>query len=190
MTPAQTAKLVAVLMAAYPNAKISDEASTVYERMLADLDYATANAAVERLLATSKWIPTVAEIRETALTLGSGETRPGGDAWGDVLAAVGRYGCYRSPAFEDPLVAKCVDALGWREICLSENQVADRARFIQLYDQLAATDRRLQLSEPLPAMRLLREAQAKHRLPERTGPKSIGAALVDLDWPAEWQDGK
>jgi len=165
MTEGQVAKLVAVLIAAFPSAKISTETSAVYERMLGDLDYPAANAAIERLLATSKWLPTVAEIREAALTLYAGEIGAGGEAWGEVVAAIGRYGRNRTPGvdfqFADPVTAECVASLKWRELCDSDNQVADRARFVELYDQLAARHRRSLLSESLPAMQRFRALQAK-----------------------------
>lgn len=183
MTEREVAKLVAILIAAFPASKITVESSAIYERMLADLDYPAANAAVERLLATSKWLPTVAEIREATLTLYAGEVRPGGEAWGSVLKAIGRYGYMRTPGkdftFDDPVTAECVAAMSWRELCDSENQVADRARFVELYDQLAVQSRRKQLSEGLPAMqrfRALQAAQAERRLTAGE-PQSVGALL-------------
>lgn len=165
MTEAEVRKLVAVLLGAFPASRTTPETAMVYERMLKDLDYPAANAAVERLLATCKFMPTVAEIRETALTLSSGEQMPGGEAWGSVLAAIGGAGVYRVPGkdfqFRDPVTAQCVRALGWEELCNSENSSADRARFIELYDKLASQHRRKQLSECLPAMQRYRALEAK-----------------------------
>ncbi|HEU4727652.1 MAG TPA: replicative helicase loader/inhibitor [Kofleriaceae bacterium] len=167
MNTLECKKLVAVLIAAFPASKFTPETVGVYERMLADLDYAAAQAAVERLIATARFLPTVAEIRDAALTMHAGETRPGGDAWGDVLRAIGRYGYARTPGmdfqFADPVIAECVRAMNWRELCVSENQQADRARFIELYDKLAAQGRRKQLSESLPAAQRLRSLQAAER---------------------------
>lgn len=164
MTDLQTKKLVAVLLAAYPNNKVTDETVGAYVRMLGDLEYQAASAAVERLIATSKFLPSIAEIRETTLTLYTGEQRPGGDAWGSVLTVIGRYGYMRTPGvdfqFEDPVIGECVRALNWRELCDSENQEADRARFIELYDKLASHNRRRQLSEGMPAMQRFRALQA------------------------------
>lgn len=164
MTELQIKKLVAVMVAAHPSSKVSEESIAVYARMLADLDYPAANAAVEQLLATSKWMPTVAEIRERVVSLHAGEVRAGGEAWGSVLKAIRGAGRYRIPgadfAFIDPVTAECVAAMSWVELCDSENPTADRARFIELYDQLATRHRRAQLSEGLPAMQRFRALQA------------------------------
>lgn len=160
MTSAEAARLVAVLLASFPGAKTTPKTSEIYERMLADLDYPTANAAVERLLATSRYMPTIAEIRDACMTLTHGDRAAGGEAWGECMAAIRRYGIYRVPgkdfSFKDPVVARCVHALGWEELCNSENATADRARFIELYDQLAVNARRDINANQLPAAQRLR----------------------------------
>ena len=166
MTRVEVAKLVAVLIAAFPYAKITPSTSSAYEDMLADLDYARTNAAVKRILASAKFLPTIAEIREAVLEADRGPRRPGGDAWGEVLAAVHKFGVHRTPAFRDPLVAHCVRQLGWEEICNSENQAADRARFVELYDRHALTERR---EQQVPA--------DVRRLPERSGGGSLSDSL-------------
>jgi hypothetical protein len=166
VTEIESQRLWTVLLAAYPSASARLDAQairdtgSVYRRMLADLEYPEANAAIERLIATSKWLPTVAEIREAAVTVATGEVRSGGEAWGDVLQAVRRFGYQRRPEFDDPVVAQCVSMLGWGEICMSENQTADRARFIDLYDQLAGKHRREHIAGHLPAATRLRELRS------------------------------
>ncbi len=173
MTKVESIKLVAVLLAAFPHSDTTAATSSVYEQSLADLDYQTADTAVRRLIATAKFRPTIAEIREAALELRQGPRRPGGEAWGDVLDAVSRFGSYRTPRFDDPLVSRAVDAFGWREICGSENQIADRARFIELYDSYTHVARReLQLPEPL-----------RIALPAPREPKSIATILRSLPMP-------
>lgn len=184
MTQAEAAKLVAVMLAAFPQSKATAQTSQVYERMLADLDYPSANAAVERLLATARFMPSIAEIRETAMAITVGEQKPGGEAWGVVLKAIAHEGYMRVPGrdfvFSDPVTARCVAAMGWENLCNSENSHADRARFTDLYDRLAVQERRKQLSEGLPAMqrfRTLQAAQAEHRRIERTGTTGAGDAM-------------
>jgi hypothetical protein len=143
MTELQIAQAVTFALAACPQhaAKLDGAAVADMRRawltLLEDLDAADVGAALKRYLATSKWLPAPAEIRTLVAEAKHGRRRPGADAWEDVRKAVGPYGRDRVPPFADPLVARAVSALGWRELCLSENAVSDRARFVELYDQLA-----------------------------------------------------
>lgn len=126
-----------MLLQAYPQAQFGPASSALYERELADLDGPTALEAVRRLIRTSKWMPTVAEIRTAAADVRHGPKRLGAEAWGDAMDAVRKVGAYHPPpAFEDALVGECVRLMGWRNLCHSENGTADRARFIDLYDGL------------------------------------------------------
>ncbi len=146
MTRTEAIRVVAVLLAAYPHARIMDQTSSVYEDALVDLDYALVDRAVRALILTEKnFIPTIALIRERAIEYRDGRKRPGGDAWGDVRRAVGRFGRDRGQealrSFQDAIVARCVDSLGWRELCDSgAGDASWRARFIDLYDELASGD--------------------------------------------------
>lgn len=45
-----------------------------------------------------------------------------------------------SPKFCDPLVAKAVEALGWHNLRLSENPMADRAQFLKFYQMFANSE--------------------------------------------------
>ena len=151
----------------------NDQAAMVsaWTLLLADLDAADVKAALIRYLASNHWLPAPAQLRAIASEAKHGRRRPGGDAWGDVLAEVGRTGRYRSPHFPDPLVAKAVEAFGWRNICDSENQQSDRARFVELYDRLATSDAEDKAVGSLPGV-------ARPALPERTGETSLGAAIL------------
>lgn len=142
MTRSEAAKLVAVLAQAWPRSPVSVETSKVYEGALMDLSHAEAEAAVSLLLRTSKFLPTIAEIRTAAVDLRRGPVRSGPEAWGDVLGQIRRVGAYGVPKFEDPVTAECVRVLGWRNLCLEgHNDAADRARFCELYGDLALRER-------------------------------------------------
>lgn len=146
----ETAKLVAVMLAAVPSNRIDarqvPSMIDAYADLLGDLSYAQCNAALRVLLQTRTWLPSVADIRGAVTELLAGPVRGGGDAWGEVLRTIAAKGAYREPgrdfAFQDPITARCVSAFGWKSLCLSENATADRARFIELYDKLAAQGRR------------------------------------------------
>lgn len=143
MKPSEVSEIVLMLIAAYPAAKTSEATHKLYERMLLDLDHATTDQAVTRLIATSKWPPTIAEIREASMALKLGPCRTGGEAWSDALAEAARTSRYGKPRFADPLVAQAVRMwCSWRDFCASpEDDPGGRARFIELYDQLAARAR-------------------------------------------------
>lgn len=136
LTRLEVAQLVAVLADAYPRAPVSVETVKVYESLLADLEFEVTQQAVARLIATSKWFPTIAEIRAAVVEIRCGPRRSGVEAWGDVVKAIRFLGAYRLPTFDDPLVAECVRTAGWVNLCRSDNDAADRARFIELYEAL------------------------------------------------------
>lgn len=148
MTKSEIAKFVAMLVEAFPNAQASTATSEIYERMLADLDPKTMSQVVTNLIQTSRFFPTVAEIRAAALELQAGPRRIGAEAWGDVRSAMSSVGQYRKPAFADPLVTECVRLMGWESLCRTENGTADRARFVELYEGLQERGRKATLTAP------------------------------------------
>lgn len=144
MTQVEVAKVVAMLLASYPahvgrmDPKLLQATARQYERMLLDLEAADVAQAIDELVATNVFFPTVAEIRGLIAKRRAGTGAGSGglsseEAWGLVLRAVSKFGMYRLPVFEDRLVARAVELMGWREICLSENQEATRAHFYRTY---------------------------------------------------------
>lgn len=167
MTRAESAKLVAVVIGSYPgqaaklDAARTDAMVNAFASMLGDLPLAEVTAALGVLIQTRTWMPSVADIRASVLEMRQGSRRTGGDAWGGLLRAIQHEGAWKTPGVDfvlhDPVTAQCVNALGWKNLCLSENQVADRARFIEMYDQLATTKARTDQSPALAAAEKRRE---------------------------------
>lgn len=93
MTRAEAAKLVAIIVTAYPNFdKFKDAqavASTVdlWAAMFADDDARIVGLAVKKHIATNKWPPSVAELREIMLEIQRPELIAPDQAW----AAVSDY---------------------------------------------------------------------------------------------------
>lgn len=114
---------------------------------LEDLTVEDARAAVARALRTSKWLPTIAELRANVVNAASGGEKQGAEAWLEVLRAVSRYGVYRAPGadfvFPDAVTQHLITAQWWREICNGDgdNVRADRARFIDAYDRIRLANR-------------------------------------------------
>lgn len=62
MTPQETSTVLAMLMAAYPNARVPDGTIALYESFLAGFDRDRCVLAVRKIITTSKFMPTIAEI--------------------------------------------------------------------------------------------------------------------------------
>lgn len=142
MRASETAKLVAVMSEAFPQSPMGLGTSEVYETMLRDIDFDHGMLAVQRLIATSKWMPQVSEIRAMVADIKYGPARSGVEAWGVVCEAIRRVGQYRpAPRFKDEKVGECVRRMGWLSLCLCTNEPADRARFVEIYEDLQRKER-------------------------------------------------
>ncbi len=165
-------ELVGALVAAFPAAEIGAETVKLYARMLADVPPEVLDAAVEQCIAECKFFPAVAELRDKALRLASaaGQHPTSAEAWGLVVEAIRRVGSYGRPRFADPLVARAVEVMDWRQMCACETPAADRAHFMRIYEQLVARD--MEDARLLPAARTLRDATTG--LAGRTGLPEAG----------------
>jgi hypothetical protein len=137
----EAAEIVLMLVNAYPNWKLGERTCEVYESRLLDLDRAAAHRAVTRIMDTSRFPPTIAEIREACAAISVGAVRGGGEAWLDVMAEIRRAGGYGRPRFRDPIIAGIIADWGWARMCWEGMIDADRARFIDMYESIAARQR-------------------------------------------------
>jgi hypothetical protein len=125
----------------------------LWVQLLGDLPGEVLKAAALQHMAVSQWFPAVAELRQQAGSLTARTEQAAIEAWGEVTAAMAstryyRYadGFHEFPKFANPVTQRVVDALGWGNLCGSEDGTADRARFLQGYDAIAKrqqTDRSL-----------------------------------------------
>jgi hypothetical protein len=182
MKESEVAELVALLSAAYVRPPVTKATCQLYEQMLKDLDRDIAHKAVARLIATAKWLPSVAEIRAAAVEVQLGVRRSGIDAWGDVLQAQAIVGFKQksegawtpadaplvSPVFEDATVARCVQRMGgW--IAFRDVDSFDRSKFCELYDKLAEDERRDAVAGPSLAL----SGRSDAALPAKRGVESV-----------------
>jgi hypothetical protein len=124
------APAIAAIQVAFPGRTFPDATAELYGRLLADLDAAAVNRAVERLLKGDDFLPTIHRIRrevaEEALALPSPE-----EAWDMCL----RGDLRRCP----PEVREAMDAVGGRwAILRSDNPTTVRAQFLKSYNERRA----------------------------------------------------
>jgi hypothetical protein len=154
MTELEAKKLLYVLESAYPRAEFAAGTAQLYAQMLGDLPYEVAKTAVMRLIATSKWLPTIAEIRqmcaETVNPLLSAE-----DAWIEACKAARAFTPYQAPpelqmalrghvrgtADMSPLTRKAVQVLGGIEAIAYSGQPEFMGReFRRVYERLRESE--------------------------------------------------
>ena len=162
MTEKEAAGLMAALKAAYPRQEIAAPTIKLYARMLGDIDPTEGKEAVQRLIASSRFFPTVAEIREEVFRAHTEGLPEPEVAWRYVLEAIGKFGAYGSPSFEGEAMNEAIRAVGWRDICLSESVASSRARFVDAYRVCRERQtRRLQLGGYAPERKELPPAVNK-----------------------------
>jgi hypothetical protein len=188
MTLAEVNVLLAAISATWPRftEKVATDALKlmpgIWHDALEDIDAAAAVDALKVHRATSVWPPTIADIRRIVAERAAPVRRIGADAWGDVQLAIQRWGASNIPQFDDPIVARAVRSLGWRNLCLSNTQAADRARFCECYDAMAATATADAVLPP--TLRRLEESTRGQRgyLPDaaRRGQRTLNGAVLAL----------
>lgn len=113
-------------------------AVALWYRQLQDIPYPVACAVLDKWVATNKWSPSIADIREAVSEIQSGGPAPDwGEGWEETIRAIRRFGYYNEQeAMESltPLTRETVRRLGFKTLCMSENDVADRANFRQIYE--------------------------------------------------------
>jgi len=137
MTKVELAKLMAVCAAAFPHVTVTKETMTVYAEALADLEFEPSQRAVMHLIATSQYFPSIASIRESYASLIAPSAPSIAKAWQEVSRRIQREGSTMAPTWSHQTIAEAVLIVGWRELCLSENQIATRAHFWRVYESLA-----------------------------------------------------
>ena len=110
----------------------------VYHRLLSDIPDAQLEAAALHVTSENTFFPSAAELRQAAFMLANCNQPSAEEAWGQVRRAF-QYGLNE---ISDARTRRAVEIMGWRELCLSENQVADRAHFMKIYASLSERDKR------------------------------------------------
>lgn len=166
------------MLAALPQhaAKLSDaqivDMLEVWQEDLADLDDALLVAACRNHRERSQWLPSIAEIRASAVSLmrqASPANQIAGEAWGDVKKALGTTGYYNLPVFANPATAAVVRRMGWRNICMDDGpEGVLRAQFERMYDaEIQRLEDQVQQS---PAVRAFVEAMRVGQAPALDAP--------------------
>lgn len=133
-------KIIAGMEAIYKDFNVTnnDFALEMWFEMTQDIPARVMETAIKKHLATSPFAPKIADIRQLVAEVTTEPAKDPAEAWGEVTRAIQRHGSYNEAAALESMsetTRTVVTAMNYRELCLSENQMADRAHFIKLYEQ-------------------------------------------------------
>lgn len=172
MTKAEAAQMVAVIVAAYPNFDKFRNQNEVrsYVNLLASMfeqdSGGAVGLAVKKHIATSKWPPSVAEIRELMLETTHPEIVPPDLAWAavsDLTFTFGRYQWGEVKKRLPALVVRCVEIVGWRQLydlhqqdtnAPGRNAGLDRVAFMKQYEPMYSRAKREAMTPAPVAMKI------------------------------------
>ncbi len=140
------------------------DAFNMWYSLMGDLPYDVCSVAIQKYMLTNKFPPTVAEIRELSSKVVNGDELTWGESWERALNAVRKYGSYNKGAALDsldPLTRKCVESVGYTELCMSENIMVERAHFQKIFDIYAKREQ-TEKQMPLALQSAIRQLQLKN----------------------------
>lgn len=162
----------------YPREQLlpNEAALELWYQALKDIPMQVAEATLRKWVATNKWSPTIAEIREMCVDVKRGDALDWSDAWEQVQLAIKRFGSYRpaeAMASLDPITREAVRRIGFYNLCVSENPISDRKQFRDTFEIMAKREQmRLQL--PIELQGDIKSIQAEFKLMIESGEAQHG----------------
>lgn len=142
------------LFACYPHAQVEEPTVAMYLRLISDIPPAELQAVVDQAIAESKFLPTIAELRERHRTLTAPQFAPWEEAWEYTQRMIRECGAANKPNItSNPALKRTVDIIGWRDLCMSDNMAVIRAQFRDIYNGLV--NRTTEYERLLPQARQL-----------------------------------
>lgn len=143
-----TSTIIKKLFATFPNGNATPATVLVYVERLASIPENELEAVVNQCIDESEFLPTIAKLKEMHLRMRSGAAPDkAAEGWLSVTRAMRDPDFYspsidetRSPRFRDPIVARVVEAMGWNNLRMSTNQMADRAQFLKFYESFSRNE--------------------------------------------------
>lgn len=115
---------------------------------LKDIPPHAIETAVMAWVQSQSWAPTPADIRSMVVETG---VKSATEAWEEVTVAICKYGAKGGKdalAGMSDTTRRIVKSIGWRNLCLSESVLADRAHFMRMYKELSNKEEKLVLMSP------------------------------------------
>lgn len=160
--------------------------SEQWYKMLYDLSDEQFKKAIEIVIKTRKFPPTIADMREAAaLNEQIGDYSPE-EAWAIVYNDIHKKGYYNEPHYDDWKLEAAKNAIGWQTLCdmSPDEKNIIRAHFMRIYESLSNRERSaIQTKDP-------RINQLVSSLAGRLAPSSNKPELSTVEKPELVRGGK
>lgn len=147
MNKHETAEILGYLAAAFPQAKVTKQTAIVFHDVLSGLPASDVMLAAKELVRECEFFPSPAQVLNAVGRMSGAVSPTPGVAWQEVLRQVGEKGQRGVPEFSHATTTAVVKAIGWRDICMSENVDVLRSNFLKMYDSMAKSLDREALKE-------------------------------------------
>lgn len=171
---ARIIKLLTPYLMAYPQSRMNEGGLIVYAKALRALPLEQIEAAMNKLLMTMKFFPSVAEIFAEAESvtryINGAEDKSPDEAWSEVVRQMQVAFVYKKPQFSTPEIEKAALSMGWDALCQvqTEGMNTARSQFVKFYESVLRRKREAKTNADVIAMLPTEKVQA---LLHRTGAK-------------------
>ena len=120
--------------------------SEQWYKMLSDLTDEQFKYAVEVIVKTQKFAPTISEIRKKAVEFNHQFDLTPEEAWTIVYRDVQEKGYYREPVYDDWKLEAVKEAIGWKSLCdmTVETKPILRAQFMKMYEAFSQRQKQVE----------------------------------------------
>ena len=139
-------KCISVLEKSYDKFNITNDKDKLmlWYEMLGDRSEIEFMLGVKKYIKTSEFAPTIAGINKAIADIITSQAPDGMEAWNELQMAIRRFGMYREQEALESLsdrTRRVVKSLGFKNLCISENQMADRAHFLRMFESMSSRER-------------------------------------------------
>lgn len=172
MTEQQFAMIGDAIKTLYPAHKIlpNQHAMDLWYSMLKDLDYEAVTVALQKYASQNTFPPTVADLRGGCAEVQNGEYKSWEEGWHEVCEAIKKYGYMREGEALHSLsdmTRKIVLSMDYQYLCSSENPMADRANFRDIYNNMVSKQKQREQLSPSVRGLLDKATEKRYALPDR-----------------------
>ena len=125
------------------------ERIAMYVEMLKDIPADVLDKVCRKAILESRFLPSIAELLQTARDFMGVETLPFADAWDEIETQMHEAFVYEKPRFSRPEIERTVNAFGWQELCevTTKELPIVRSQLRDMYNAICEQSKKTEVSQ-------------------------------------------